>query len=191
MHEEQMKHVIFCSDFETKMAILNGMDRLMEQTPLDLLLVTNICRESSVSRQTFYHHFNSKYDVANWYWELIIGETDLRETGRTYTWYESTLRALEEGIERRSFFHHVLQSEDPNSLTKFSRRRRRQYLIEAIIDRTGMKPSEEVLFQIDFFTDAETRAVAEWGRNNMSLPPARLSRLIEASVPPTLHRLLA
>lgn len=50
---------IFTSpDLSTKMRILHAVNKSLDQ-----ITVSEICRNAGISRQTFYRHFESKYDI--------------------------------------------------------------------------------------------------------------------------------
>ena len=54
---------IFSSpELSTKMRILHAVDKSLDQ-----ITVAEICRNAGISRQTFYRHFESKYDIPWWY----------------------------------------------------------------------------------------------------------------------------
>ena len=58
----QGKIVIPPKDYEIKNRIADGVDRPIAETTVEI-----ICRNSGVSRPTFYRHFDSKFDLAFWY----------------------------------------------------------------------------------------------------------------------------
>ena len=45
-------------DIRTKMKILHGVNKSLDQ-----ITISEICANAGVSRQTFYRHFESKYDI--------------------------------------------------------------------------------------------------------------------------------
>ena len=49
-------------DLKTKMRILHAVDR-----SLDCMTISEICKKANISRQTFYRHFRSKYDIPWWF----------------------------------------------------------------------------------------------------------------------------
>lgn len=54
---------IFTSpDLSTKMRILHAVNKSLDQ-----ITVGEICHNAGISRQTFYRHFESKYDIPWWY----------------------------------------------------------------------------------------------------------------------------
>lgn len=42
---------------------------LIKTQPLDKITVTDIVFQAGKTRQTFYRHFQDKYDLVNWYFE--------------------------------------------------------------------------------------------------------------------------
>lgn len=49
-------------DLSIKMKILHAVNKSLDQ-----ITVAEICRNAGISRQTFYRHFESKYDIPWWY----------------------------------------------------------------------------------------------------------------------------
>ncbi|MBR5423251.1 MAG: TetR/AcrR family transcriptional regulator [Clostridia bacterium] len=49
------------TDMENK--ILGGFIRLLENHPIEQITVTEICKESGVSKRSFYNYYYDKYDV--------------------------------------------------------------------------------------------------------------------------------
>lgn len=72
---------IFTSpDLSTKMKILHAVNKSLDQ-----ITVSEICRNAGISRQTFYRHFESKYDIPWWY-SIFCRQFYLNEIGRTIDW---------------------------------------------------------------------------------------------------------
>jgi len=72
--------------------ILDGLMRLMEKEPYELITITQICQESQIARQTFYRNYDSKNDILTYY----IRER-LLERARENTFgddFEKNLRTL-------------------------------------------------------------------------------------------------
>ena len=83
-----------------------------------------------------------------------------------------------------------MPSDDYNSYLNHGYRSRVAFLKAAITDDLGLELTEDLAFQIDFFVDAESRAIASWVLNGMAMTPERLSGLIEKCVPRELYDLL-
>ncbi len=50
----------------TKRAIADSFKKLMETTPFDRISVSSITDGCHLNRQTFYYHFQDKYELINW-----------------------------------------------------------------------------------------------------------------------------
>lgn len=64
-------------DLKTKMSILHAVDQ-----SLDRMTISEICEKANISRQTFYRHFRSKYDIP-WWFCIFCRQFYLNEIGRT------------------------------------------------------------------------------------------------------------
>lgn len=67
-------------DLSIKMKILHAVNKSLDQ-----ITVAEICRNAGISRQTFYRHFESKYDIPWWY-SIFCRQFYLNEIGRTIDW---------------------------------------------------------------------------------------------------------
>ena len=67
-------------ELRTKMKILHAVDK-----SLDRITIAEICENAGISRQTFYRHFQSKYDIP-WWHSIFCRQFYLNEIGRTIDW---------------------------------------------------------------------------------------------------------
>lgn len=185
-----------------KTQIVDAVERLIAQTvsqgagfqhygaTYEQMTVKAICDEAGISRPTFYHYFKDKFEVAQWFWDLA-GERYLRECGRSLGWYESNLGMLRTFRDHAVFYAAVTAGDgDRNACINHGYRRRVTYLLEAITDFCPALLTDDLRFQIDFFTDAESRAISTWAKGGMLQAPERLARKIELCVPRELHDLV-
>lgn len=52
---------------QTKRLLAQSLMDLMMTTPLEKISVNDIVDHAGVGRNTFYYHFEDKYDLVNWY----------------------------------------------------------------------------------------------------------------------------
>ena len=176
-------------DYDTsqKMQIFDATERMLDKTSFDKITVIGICRETGISRPTFYHYFKDKFDIAQWFWDETA-YCYLNECGRSLGWYESNLFVFREALQHKAFHAAVNSSDtDPNSCIKHGYRRRSSCLESVIREFNPILLTDDIRFQIDFFVDAESRAVAAWERSDMTNSPEQLARRIESCVPKELH----
>lgn len=173
-----------------KKTIIEAAERLLSHMSFEDMTVSDICQAAGISRPTFYRYFRDKYDMAQWYWNLL-GNRYLRECGRSLDWYESNLGMLKEFKRGRGFFNPAIADDgDLNSCLKHGYRQRIEYLRETICNLNPTLYNESIAFQVSFFADAESRAIAAWLNDGMPISPERLSRFIESCIPPELHTLI-
>ncbi len=54
---------------QTKRLLAQSLMDLMMTTPLEKISVNDIVDHAGVGRNTFYYHFEDKYDLVNWYFQ--------------------------------------------------------------------------------------------------------------------------
>ena len=57
---------------ETLLLFAKAIKSLIKTQPLDKITVTDIVFQAGKTRQTFYRHFQDKYDLVNWYFEKLV-----------------------------------------------------------------------------------------------------------------------
>ena len=57
---------------ETLFLFAKAIKSLIKKQPLDKITVTDIVSTAGKTRQTFYRHFQDKYDLVNWYFEKLV-----------------------------------------------------------------------------------------------------------------------
>ena len=168
--------------------ILGALEEIAESTPYPAVTVRMICERAGISRPTFYRYFKDKDDVVQWYWDQS-GEKHLRQMGREQGWYEGNLRMLLEFREHAALMSAVLaHDEGVNSCIKHGYRQRVRYLRELIAGENALALNDDTDFEIRFFADAESRAIAQWVQKGMVEKPEVLARRLEDCVPPRLRR---
>ena len=83
--------------YKTLTKIENGMIRLLEDKPYKDINVKDICRESGISRETFYQHYTNKDDFLYQYQKEMIKKAK--------RWLRK-----KEHIERMQFFEFMKES---------------------------------------------------------------------------------
>ena len=77
---------------QTKHLLAESLQELMVTTPLEKISVNDIVDHAGVGRNTFYYHFEDKYDLVNWYFQS--GITRFLVERSAYSSWDSLLAAL-------------------------------------------------------------------------------------------------
>lgn len=78
---------------QTKQLLAQSLQELMATTPLEKISVNDIVDHANVGRNTFYYHFEDKYDLVNWYFQS--GITRFLVELSAYSSWNALLAALE------------------------------------------------------------------------------------------------
>ena len=170
-------------DFEIKRRIVGGVDR-----PIEELTVDAICRNSGVSRPTFYRHFGSKYDLSSWY-AKCVGEFYLDQIGRLYDWQEGLTQHFVLLHEKRDLFYYGSESSQDIYLAEAMQLHRRQVLAGTLKER-GVAYDSEMDFCVNAYAFLETGLAARWMRHNMDQDPVELAHYLVRCIPSTLYEAL-
>ena len=101
-----------------KYRLAEAVKTLMETESLDKITVRDIVTAAQTTRQSFYRHFQDKYDLVNKSYQKILDKT-------LYTfldgcgWHDSVKALYQVFQENLFFFQNALCSHDPNSLRNY------------------------------------------------------------------------
>jgi len=159
--------------------IAEALIRLMQETPLDKITISEIIAECNTSRRTFYYHFKDKQDLVCWIfdWEVAthVGLQDviIDNVGRRKYFVDALRNHM---YRNRVFYVNAIRSTAGNKLRKhifdFIFKYRQQQILRILGDRvlepTGIK------FLTSYFTHAIVGNTIEWAEGGMKCPPNQL-----------------
>lgn len=79
---------------DTRYVFAECIKQLMNHQSLDKITVTDIVEISGKTRQTFYRYFRDKYDLVNWYFEVLADKSFL-QIGNSETLREGLTKKFE------------------------------------------------------------------------------------------------
>ena len=102
----------------TKEIIRDAFWELLEEKPYNKITVQDIVNRCQVNRNTFYYHFEDKYDLVNWYFQS--GITRFLVELSAYSSWNALLAALETYfLENKVFYCNALAYNGQNSLQQY------------------------------------------------------------------------
>lgn len=168
----------------TKLRIVTSIDR-----PIDKISVNEICHLAGISRQTFYNHFESKYDLIPW-WGIWCDSFYLDRIGRSLTWEEGYLRSSYLMMWGDKFLSSGMGeiSESFKLGAHPVARQRIETLTSTVQYVTGKPPSDELAFCIRAFSHLECEVVIDRCRNREAprIPLINAKRMVSL-IPPLLY----
>ena len=142
----------------TKHALASALRSLMQEMPFDRIRVSYICKRCGLNRQSFYYHFQDKYELMNWIFDMdFMGPMGQEEDGQPVAEMTALLRAL---YEHRAFYRNALSVQGQNSLREHVREIALPILQKLF--QEALPTGEDDGFYQEFFLDALLGAVVRW-----------------------------
>ncbi|HAH79271.1 MAG TPA: dihydroxyacetone kinase transcriptional activator DhaS [Ruminococcaceae bacterium] len=174
----------------TKKAIAASMKELMKRKSLEKITVSDIVQNCGLNRQTFYYHFQDKYDLVNWiYYNEVVSV--IAQKADYHDWSEVVLDVLNIMKRNRRFYISALNVNGQNAFQEYFFNVTKDVLLELINGITDHRPQDDPLeedeknFIAEFYTYGLVGVVVQWARSGMREPPeeiaSRLRRLVEDS----------
>lgn len=164
----------------TKKAISISLKRLMSKKNLKKITVSDIVRNCGLNRQTFYYHFQDKYDLINWIFYNDVIKTVVSNKKKYDDLDSMMLKMLGIMEGEKSFYMQAFNSAGQNTFQAYFFDVTKG-LISEILD--SMKETKEIEdddknFIVEFYTYGLVGIIAQWVRNGMKEAPEKLvSRL--------------
>ncbi len=99
----------------TKQAIVDATKKIVSKSSFGKVSVIEITRLCDISRNTFYYHFEDKYDIIQWIFTTEIEPRIAPYMGKDH-WAESIITLCNIMKEEKSFYTKILQDTGPGSL---------------------------------------------------------------------------
>lgn len=173
---------------KTRYRLAHALKECMTNTSLDNVTVTQITDTCKVTRQTFYRNFRDKYDLINWYFDKLLLES-FAQMGDGNTIYEGLTKKFSFILQEQIFFAGAFRSDDKNSLKEHDFELILQFYADLIREKTGRKPSDEILFQLELYCRGSIYMTVEWVLSEKKESPSEMARLLVDAMPAKLSSL--
>lgn len=169
--------------FGVKFSILKALDQ-----PIETITVDAICKNSGISRRTFYNHFESKHALLPW-WSAWCEQFALDQIGRTMTWEEGYYWHIHLMMYGKSFL--VAAVKNGVYFPFFGGYqisvRRKEIIRETLVDYCEVELSDELSFCIDSLTHLESEIFSKWCQEGLNLSRREYASMFLNIVPPKLY----
>jgi AcrR family transcriptional regulator len=172
----------------TKYRLAEAMKECMKTTPVDNITVTQLTELCGVTRQTFYRNFIDKYDLINWYFDILLHKS-FEHMGSGKNIYESLVKKFIYIREERVFFSAGFKSADQNNLKDHDFRLILVFYEDLIRQKTGKMPDEEIGFLLEMYCQSSVYMTVKWVTEGTKMPPERLAELMVKAMPEKISEL--
>ena len=90
----------------TKRALANALKELMQTVPFAKISVADICEKCDMNRKSFYYHFQDKYELMNWIFDMEFIE--LIDRGNADQSIEEMTALFRILYDNRTFYRNAL-----------------------------------------------------------------------------------
>lgn len=134
-----------CKSEEMKYRLAEAVKVCMKTTSVEKITVKEIVDACGTTRQTFYRHFQDKYDLVNWYFDKIILES-FEHMGEGETIYEGLVKKFQYIQKEKLFFKMAFKSDDQNCLRDHDFELILAFYSDRIQEKSGKPLSEDLKF---------------------------------------------
>lgn len=170
---------------KTRYRLADSIKQCMKTTSVDRITIKNIAEGCGMTRQTFYRHFQDKYDLINWYFDKLVLES-FAQIGEGRTVGESLERKFEFIKGEKVFFTGAFRSDDYNSLKEHDFELILQFYTNLILRKSGRMPCEEMQFLLEFYCRGSVYMTVKWVLGGMKSLPFEMSKILVEAMPPKL-----
>lgn len=150
----------------TKQLLAQSLKELMATSPLEKISVNDITEHAGVGRNTFYYHFQDKYDLVNQYFQIDAAHF-LVERSSGSSW-KSVLAGIEGYFrENKDFYSNALQYNGQNSLQEYIYNFIKTYLSRRLKECCPGMDKAETRFIVDFIAGGAVSVIDAWVREGM------------------------
>ena len=165
----------------TKRKMAAALKELMQTTAFEKITVADIAELSNIHRQTFYYHFQDRYDLLDWllYHELLVDFLD----GLTFeNMYDKFTKMFATMLADKKFYQSALTI-NASELTKYVDRVAREKftdIIKNIAETVGVEKKSEasIAVTVDFFGYGITGIVLSWTARGMKDTPEEMTEYL-------------
>lgn len=171
---------------ETLLLFAKAIKSLIKTQPLDKITVTDIVFQAGKTRQTFYRHFQDKYDLVNWYFEKLVLKSfeEMRQGGSLQEALNLKFAFIE---QEHAFFKEAFKSNDYNNLIHYDFCCIYDFYKKFIYKKTGKDLSKDIDFLLNMYCRGSVDMTVDWVLNDMPIKKEEIVQYLMAAIPDKLE----
>lgn len=155
----------------TKRAIADSLKQLCREKPFDKISISDITAVCGLNRQTFYYHFQDKYELLSWiYYNENFSKITYDIT--LDNWYEKFFEMLKIMRNEKVFYSNTIKEQE-HTFESYLFEMAKALFAEAILklDEETRVSEEEREFDAEFFAYGICGVILTWVENGMKKEP--------------------
>ena len=171
-----------------KYRLADAMKVCMRKMPVEKITVKEIVAECQTTRQTFYRHFQDKYDLINWYFDRILLES-FQHMGEGKTAYEGLVNKFHYIEEEKLFFKAAFRNDTQNCLKEHDFQLILGFYENQICQKTQKPLSKEIRFLLEMYCQGSVYMTTQWVLGPMKETPEEMAQNLVTAMPAKLEEL--
>lgn len=164
----------------TKRAIAGALKQVCKEKPFDKISISDITAVCGLNRQTFYYHFQDKYDLLSWiyYNENFSG---IAENISLDNWNEKIYEMLNKMKMEKNFYINTIKEQE-HTFQSYLFEMAKALFSEAIfsLDKNSKLTEEERCFDSEFYAYGICGVILDWAENGMKTDPRLLAKRLKS-----------
>lgn len=172
--------VIVSDSLITKKAMASAFKELMKKKSFDKITIQDIAETCGLNRQTFYYHFQDKYELVDWIYyneaiALIINELTFDN------WDKKMFDMLTKMKEEEYFYKETLKLSAQNGFRDYLFKITTKLFLD-IVERIAINEKfedSEKEFISEFYAFGIVGVIVSWAQNGMKETPENITRQLK------------
>ncbi|SDC35226.1 transcriptional regulator, TetR family [Pelagirhabdus alkalitolerans] len=165
----------------TKKIIANAFKRLMDKRSFDKISVSDIMKLADLRRQTFYYHFQDKFELLEW-----IYQSETKENITDFIHYERWDRIIDllfhYFYSNKAFYRNALSINDQNAFIDYLYQNISELYRHAFIHEDPEAKKTDIDILASFYAHGFVGLIKEWIEQDCEEDPDRMAFLIKQHV---------
>ncbi len=164
----------------TKRAIAEALKHICKEKPFDKISISDITAVCGLNRQTFYYHFQDKYELLSWiyYNENFAG---IAEDINLENWDHKIFELLQNMKQEKNFYMNTIKEQE-HTFESYLFEMAKALFSEAIvkIDENSRHSEEERNFNAGFYAYGICGVILDWADGGMKMEPALVAERLKS-----------
>ena len=166
----------------TKIMFAEQLEKMLKTIPFDKIRIVDLCKRCDAVPQTFYYHFDDKYDLTAWMFLYDLSEV-LGQNKEDYSskYINKIFKQME---KRKAFYQETFKISDYNAISNYIHRlniKLSLITLKYLYDKNEITP--EQLLEIKYHSYGVIGIFKEWLYGDSSASLKELSKFLYSKTP--------